>query len=141
MRDNIYMIQRIQSVFLFLAAIVSGVFSSIFDLWKAGQEWMQAEDYKLIYALFIASGILALANIFFFKNRKRQMLFNIINIFMNLVLVGLLIYQLFNLPGDGFASEKGIGLFLPVLSVLLLWLANYSIIKDEKLVKSVDRIR
>lgn len=135
------MIQRIQSVFLFLAAIVSGVFSNIFDLWKAGQEWMQADDYRVIYALFIASGILALGNIFFFKNRKRQMLFNVINIFLNIVLVGLLVYRLFNLPGDGIESEKGIGLFLPILSMLLLWLANRSIIKDEKLVKSIDRIR
>ena len=135
------MIQRIQSVFLFLAAIVSGVFSNMFDLWRSGQEWMQANDYTVIYALFIASGILSLGNIFFFKNRKRQMLFNIINIFMNFVLVGLLVYRLFNLPGDGFASEKGVGLFLPLLSILLLWLANHSIIKDEKLVKSIDRIR
>ncbi|MDO5656526.1 MAG: DUF4293 domain-containing protein [Flavobacteriaceae bacterium] len=135
------MIQRIQSVFLFLAAIVSGVFSHIFDLWRDGQEWMQANDYVLIYALFIGSGIISLANIFFFKNRKRQMLFNIINIFLNFVLVGLLVYRLFNLPGDGFSSEKGVGLFLPLISILLLWLANSSIIKDEKLVKSIDRIR
>lgn len=135
------MIQRIQSIFLFLAALVSGVFSNIFDLWKSGSEWMQANDYTVIYALFIASGILALANIFFFGNRKRQMLFNAINIFLNIVLVGLLVYQLYNLPGEGLSSEKGIGLFLPVISMLLLWLANRSIIKDENLVKSVDRIR
>lgn len=135
------MIQRIQSVFLFLAAIVSGVFSNIFDLWKSGQVWMQANDYVLIYALFIASGILSLGNIFFFRNRKRQMLFNVINIFINLVLVGILVYRLFNLPGDGISSEKGVGLILPVVSIMLLWLANRSIIKDEKLVKSVDRIR
>lgn len=135
------MIQRIQSIFLFLAAIVSGVFSNLFDLWKSGAEWMQANDYTVIYALFIASGILAFINIFFYGNRKRQMLFNIINIFLNIVLVGLLVYQLYNLPGDGLSSEKGIGLFLPILSILLLWLANRGIIKDEKLVKSVDRIR
>lgn len=135
------MIQRIQSIFLFLVAMVAGVFSNLFDLWRVGTEWMQANDYKLIYALFISSGILALLTIFFFKNRKRQMLFNIINIFMNIVLVGLLVYRLFTLPGDGFESEKGIGLFLPLLSIVLLWLANRSIVKDEKLVKSVDRIR
>ena len=135
------MIQRIQSIFLFLVAMVAGVFSNLFDLWRVGTEWMQANDYKLIYALFISSGILALLTIFFFKNRKRKMLFNIINIFMNIVLVGLLVYRLFTLPGDGFESEKGIGLFLPLLSIVLLWLANRSIVKDEKLVKSVDRIR
>lgn len=135
------MIQRIQSIFLLLAAIVSGVLSNIFDLWKSGIEWMQVNDYIYVFALFIASGVLSLVNIFFFKDRKRQMLFNVINIFMNLVLVGLLVFRLYNLPGDGFASEKGVGLFLPLITVVLLWLANRSIIKDEKLVKSVDRIR
>lgn len=102
---------------------------------------MQADDYKVIYALFIASGILSLVNIFFFGNRKRQMLYNVINIFLNIVLVGLLVYRLYTLPGDGISSEKDIGLILPIISILLLWLANRSIIKDEKLVKSVDRIR
>lgn len=135
------MVQRIQSIFLFLVALVAGVFSNIFNLWKDGTEWMQAHDYNLILALFISSGILALLTIFFFENRKRQLLLNIINIFMNIVLVGLLVYRLFTLPGDGIESEKGIGLFLPLLSIILLWLANRFIIKDEKLVKSVDRIR
>lgn len=135
------MIQRIQSIFLFLAALVSGVMIHLFDLWRKGVEWMQADDYKIIYALFIASGILSLINIFFFKNRKRQMLFNFINIFLNIVLVGLLAFRLFNLPGDGFESEKGVGVFLPFISMLLIWLANRSIIKDENLVKSADRFR
>ncbi|MBN3662914.1 MAG: DUF4293 domain-containing protein, partial [Ornithobacterium rhinotracheale] len=36
------MIQRIQSVFLFLAAIVSLVISNVVDLWKQGSEWMQS---------------------------------------------------------------------------------------------------
>lgn len=135
------MIQRIQSVFLFLAAIISGVLSHVFDLWRAGTEWMQVDDYQYIYALFLSSGILSLLNIFLFKNRKRQMLFNGINIFLNIVLVGLLIFRLYNLPGDGLSSEKGIGLFLPIIALLLLWFANRSISKDEKLVKSIDRIR
>lgn len=135
------MIQRIQTVFLFLAAMVSGVLSHVFDLWKTGVEWMQIDDYQYIYALFLASGILSLLNIFLFKNRRRQMLFNGINIFLNIVLVGLLIFRLYNLPGDGLSSEKGIGLFLPIIALLLLWFANRSISKDEKLVKSIDRIR
>lgn len=135
------MIQRIQTVFLFLAAMVSGVLSHVFDLWKTGVEWMQIDDYQYIYALFLSSGILSLLNIFLFKNRRRQMLFNGINIFLNIVLVGLLIFRLYNLPGDGLTSEKGIGLFLPIIALLLLWFANRSISKDEKLVKSIDRIR
>jgi hypothetical protein len=38
-------------------------------------------------------------------------------------------------------SEKGIGMFLPILAILLIVLANKAIKKDEDLVKSVDRLR
>lgn len=135
------MIQRVQSIFLFLAGIVSLVLSHFFDLWRIGVEWMQANDYEVIWALFLSSGILSFIVIFLFRNRRRQIIYNSINILINVVLVGLLIYRLFNLPGEGFASEKGVGVFLPFVTILLLFLANRSIKKDEKLVKSVDRIR
>ncbi|MGQ1936386.1 DUF4293 family protein, partial [Ornithobacterium rhinotracheale] len=84
------MIQRIQSVFLFLAAIVSLVISNVVDLWKQGSEWMQSNDYTLIFAMFLSSGILSFAVIFLYRNRKRQLIYNYINIFLNVVLVGLL---------------------------------------------------
>ncbi|QAR30818.1 DUF4293 family protein [Ornithobacterium rhinotracheale] len=135
------MIQRIQSVFLFLAAMVSLVISNLVDLWKRGAEWMQSNDYTLIFAMFLSSGILSFAVIFLYRNRKRQLIYNYINIFLNVVLVGLLAYDLYNLPGEGIHSQKGIGLILPLISIILLFMANSGIKKDEKLVKSVDRIR
>lgn len=135
------MIQRIQSIFLLIAVVVSGVLSNVFDLWKSGVEWMQANDYYGIFALFLASAVLSLVVIFLYKDRKRQLIFNRINLMLNLVLVGLLVFRLFNLPGDGVSSEKGVGLFLPLVSMVMLVLANRSIKKDEKLVKSIDRIR
>ncbi|AFL98495.1 DUF4293 domain-containing protein [Ornithobacterium rhinotracheale] len=135
------MIQRIQSVFLFLAAIVSLVISNVVDLWKQGSEWMQSNDYTLIFAMFLSSGILSFAVIFLYRNRKRQLIYNYINIFLNVVLVGLLAYDLYNLPGEGINSQKGIGLILPLISIILLFMANSGIKKDEKLVKSIDRIR
>jgi hypothetical protein len=48
---------------------------------------------------------------------------------------------LLSLPGEPANSEKGIGLLLPVFSIVLLALANKAIKKDESLVKSVDRLR
>lgn len=135
------MIQRIQSIFLFLAGIISLVLSNFVDLWKSGTEWMQTNDYVIIFSAFIASGVLSFAVIFLYKNRKRQMIYNYINIVLNVMLVGLLAYRLLNLPGEGIDSEKGIGLILPLFSIILLFLANNSIKKDDKLVKSVDRLR
>ena len=51
------------------------------------------------------------------------------------------VYRLLNLPGAFENAEKGIGLILPVISIVLLVLANKAIKKDEALVKSVDRLR
>ena len=64
-----------------------------------------------------------------------------LNILINLFLLGTLIYLSQTLPGETSVSEKGIGMFLPVIVILLLVIANKAIKKDEDLVKSVDRLR
>ena len=46
-----------------------------------------------------------------------------------------------NLSGETNVSEKGIGILLPIFSIVCLVLANKAIKKDEDLVKSVDRLR
>ena len=61
-------------------------------------------------------------------------------IFINLFLLGILIYLSLTLPGEA-SSEKGIGMFLPIVVILFAFLANKAIKKDEDLVKSVDRLR
>ena len=143
------MIQRIQSVYLLLVALVSGllVFGlSFFNL--------QGETIKLRYflisdnivyqsigGLFIAIAVLALYNIFNYTNRNRQKLLNYFSIFLNVLLFGLLMYIYLNLSGEPIGLMKGIGVFTPWVSIVLLVLANRSIQKDENLVKSVDRIR
>ncbi|HLV23474.1 MAG TPA: DUF4293 domain-containing protein [Moheibacter sp.] len=135
------MIQRKQSVYLFLAAIISGVSTWVADLWKIAQEWIQPEDLLATFLLFGVSGLLSLLTIFLFKNRTMQIRLNNLNIFLNILLIGYLAYGLSNLPGGFSDSEKGIGLLIPFISIALLFIANRFIKKDEKLVKSVDRFR
>ena len=76
-----------------------------------------------------------------FKNRKLQFVLGRLNIILNFILLGLFVYQSLNVSGETLVSEKGIGIFLPILSIVLLVLANKAIKKDEDLVKSVDRLR
>ncbi len=143
------MLQRIQSVFLLLAAIISIGLVFVFPLWKANETDVFAMNtitnmnmlIKPIGILFIISAILSLYTIFKFKNRKLQFVLNRINILLNLLLVGFIVYQTQNLSGETLVSEKGIGSFLPIATVFLLAIANRFIKKDEDLVKSVDRLR
>lgn len=143
------MIQRIQTIYLILASIVSGGLIFIFNLWNTIKEKIfvvdlfskEAITFKVIPFMFIMSAILSLVAIFLFKNRKLQFVIGRIIILINLFLLGLLIYLSLTLSGETSVSEKGIGMFLPILVVLLIVLANKAIKKDEDLVKSVDRLR
>lgn len=135
------MIQRKQSIYLFLAALVSGISTWVADLWKVAREWMQPEDNLATFLLFGVSALLSFLAIFLFKNRLMQMRLNSLNIFLNILLIGYLAYVLSALPGGFSDSEKGIGLLVPFVSIVLLFIANRFIKKDEKLVKSVDRFR
>ncbi|MET3730999.1 DUF4293 domain-containing protein [Moheibacter stercoris] len=135
------MIQRKQSIYLFLAGLVSGVSTWVANLWVIAKEWMQPEDNMITLLLFLISAVLSILTIFLFKNRKSQMRLTTVNIVLNILLIGYLAYSLTNLPGGFSDSEKGIGLFVPFISILLLVIANRFIKKDEELVKSVDRFR
>ncbi len=143
------MIQRIQTIYLLLASIVSGGLIFVFNLWNTIKEKIFVVDLfsrevftlKVIPFMFIMSAILSLVTIFLFKNRKLQFVIGRIIILINLILLGLLIYLSLNLSGETSVSEKGIGMFLPILAILLVVLANKAIKKDEDLIKSVDRLR
>lgn len=142
------MIQRVQSIYLLLIIIFSVGLVFVFKLWETLDSTIFAFDLfadenrlaKLIPVFFSASGIIALISLFKFKNRQLQFVLGRIIILINLFLLGILIYLSLNLPGE-VSSEKGIGMFIPIIVVLFSVLANKAIKKDEDLVKSVDRLR
>ncbi|TRO64018.1 DUF4293 domain-containing protein [Christiangramia sabulilitoris] len=136
------MLQRIQTIYLLLAAITSAGLIFVFDLWKnsAGEE-VYAQDQLIAFGMFLASAAISLVSIFMFKNRKLQFVLGRLNIILNLFLLGVFVYWSLTLPGEMDISEKGIGMFLPIISIVFIVLANKAIKKDEDLVKSVDRLR
>ncbi|WBL21507.1 DUF4293 domain-containing protein [Zunongwangia sp. HRR-M8] len=136
------MLQRIQTVYLLIAAIVSLGLIFLFALWQDAEGGaIYAQDQLTVFIMFIASGLLSLVSIFMFKNRKLQFVLGRINILLNFFLLGVFVYWSLSLPGEMNISEKGIGMFLPIISIVFLVLANKAIKKDEDLVKSVDRLR
>jgi hypothetical protein len=69
------------------------------------------------------------------------MLVGRINFVLNFVALGFLAYWLLILPGEIEFSEKGIGLVIPVISIVFIVLAQKAIKKDDELVKSANRFR
>ncbi|WP_040282539.1 DUF4293 domain-containing protein [Psychroserpens damuponensis] len=136
------MIQRIQTIYLLLSAAVSAGLIFIFHLWTSSEDILvYAKDDYLYLGLFLGSALLSVISIFSFKNRKLQFVLGRLNIILNFILLGFFVYQLLIPPGESHISEKGVGIFIPILSIVLLVLANKAIKKDEDLVKSVDRLR
>ncbi|WP_179348147.1 DUF4293 domain-containing protein [Winogradskyella pacifica] len=136
------MIQRIQTLYLLLAVIISAGLIFVFHLWTDSEGVkVYALDNYLYLGLFLGSALLALTSIFRFKDRKSQFVLGRLNIILNFILLGIFVYQSLSLSGEINISEKGIGILLPIFSIVCLVLANKAIKKDEDLVKSVDRLR
>ena len=136
------MIQRIQTLYLFLAAVISAGLIFVFHLWTNSEaiKVFAVDDYTYL-GMFLGSALLSLISIFNFKHRKSQFMLGRLNIILNFILLGIFVYQSLNLSGETNVSEKGIGILLPIFSIVCLVLANKAIKKDEDLVKSVDRLR
>ena len=137
------MIQRIQTLYLVLSFTITGVLPFVFPLWSTidGKEYLFMQN-QLYVILFGLSTTLSLLSIISFNKRQHQFVIGRLNIILNLILLGLFVYHSLNLSGETPAvSEKGIGMFLPILAIVLLGFANKAIKKDEDLVKSVDRLR
>ncbi len=129
------MLQRIQTVWIFLA-IIGAIF-----LFITGQDFSLFGPVPFISAACVVLVFFGFSAILSYQNRKRQILLNHISIFINALLLGLLAYWLLTLPGGIDFPEKGIELLFPLMSAIFLLLANLAIRKDERLVKSVDRLR
>lgn len=129
------MLQRIQTVWIFLA-ILSAVF-----LFVTGQDISLFGSTPFITIICAVMILVEFFSILSYKNRKRQILLNTISIFINALLLGSLAYWLLTLSGGIQFPEKGIEPFFPFLSMICLFIANVFIRKDDRLVKSVDRLR
>ena len=144
------MIQRIQSIYLFFVVIISGGLIFIIDFSNKTSD-TKTQILDLVFSIdliqkgigisFFITAVLAFISIFLYKNRNKQVVVNSINIVINSILLGLIAYHLLKVSGEINISEKGIWFLIPFISIILLVLANTEIKKDEKLVKSVDRLR
>jgi len=136
------MLQRIQTVYLIISALVIGALYLWFPtIINEANEIIIDKNEPLVLGLIIGSVALAFISILNFKKRQLQFVLNRLNIILNFVLLGVFVYRSLTLSGETLVSEKGIGVLLPIISIVFLVMANKAIKRDEDLVKSVDRLR
>lgn len=129
------MLQRVQTIWIFLA-VLAAVF-----LFVTAQDVIISDQFPVINIACVALVLIGLLSVFSYKNRKRQILLNTISIIINALLIGVLAYWLLNLSGGIQFPEKGIEPVFPLIAMICLCIANVYIKRDERLVKSVDRLR
>ncbi|MEP7264033.1 MAG: DUF4293 domain-containing protein [Bacteroidota bacterium] len=157
------MIQRIQSVILFLA-IICGILVFILPVftftktpefpeytvngWSTSQK--DGNETKELYMnrpLILMNGIviiLTIAVIFMYRNRKRQAKMCHLLMLLQLIFISLLMYDwelAGKLAGEGYEWKIASGMAFLILPVILFLIARFYINKDEALVRSADRLR
>jgi len=151
------MIQRIQTVYLVLAAILlvlcccmplanfeplgmglPAVMYSLVELSKDGTILTYLPS--VLFALVVLAEIATVVAIMGYKNRRSQMRTCSIAMILDLLwIVGYAVIT-FYLKGEN-TFHPCFAACLPVLALILTWLARKAIKKDDDLVRSADRIR
>lgn len=155
------MIQRIQSLYLFLVTVLS--FITLFSPVAGLQHELTATIYQLSYkglmqlsptgsillantwmltAIMAIIPLLSLITIFLFKKRLLQIRLLFFNIVLMAGYYGLMFIYLWQM-GKSLEAEMFIELVsaFPLVNIVLSFMAIRAIGKDEALIKSLNRIR
>ena len=131
------MIQRIQSLYLFVAAISMTLISFKVPVYNLNETLFMAQDDTKIFVLTIVGAIFSLLGLFMFKNRKFQMKLIRLTVLIQMI-IGIRLFMLLNKFEVVLNNTL---LFLMAFSLIALIMAYRGVKKDDDLVRSVDRIR
>ena len=144
------MIQRIQSLFLLLS---SAAFWTEFALPFATTDVASPgvlsdlvyniHDSPVLIGLTVIGGLVTLGAIFLFNNRSLQKRLSYLGIVMAILLPLVTFILIYNeRTGDALGTiNDGLGIYPPIVALIFAVLAGRAIGKDDKLVKSMDRLR
>jgi len=160
----IIMIQRSQTIYLFLAAVAglltfflsfahfvdNGVKLSeyaVFGVFNVQSDLMEMAGPFLFpaWVFSILASIIPVGAILLFKNRPLQLKITRLALLTNLSFIVYLFFAIDAIHTELYGVAVGIlyhaGFYMPVIAIPFLFLAIRGIKKDEALVKSLDRIR
>lgn len=159
------MIQRIQTLFLLLVAIamITAVATPIWLQVNAmGNQYVEMTAWQItiselpqkntlsqssniyIGILALLAAVIAIYSLLQFKNRKKQLMLNMINALLMGLTLGLVVYTSFKTNEDFNPAVSGsfvLGFYAIAFALIMNLVANRFIRKDEMLIRSVDRIR
>lgn len=139
------MIQRIQTIWLFLAALCASL-TYKFPFYTGniiGKDNVQRYEKlvassNFIVLIFTAGLIIgAVAIIFMYKNRKQQMWLTVAALLVSVINLIIYFYEMKRFNSGNMSLTAILSFAIPILLIL----AINGIRKDEKLIRSLDRLR
>jgi hypothetical protein len=146
------MIQRIQTIFLVLMAMVLALIfvfpfasSNIATSGFLSDKKFDVSDNPLLMVLAVVGVLASVVAIFLFKNRIFQLRLNYLAMVAAVLVLIAAIVLFYNEAKMVFDKNQKIsdsfGLYLPFISLVLGYFAAKYIRRDEKVVKDMDRLR
>jgi len=152
------MIQRVQSVFLLLVTVLMvviwikpiGIFVGNFGIFQyallevKGLHPLMLVKFPIwiLAVITIITALISFVSIFLFKKRKLQTIMSVVGIVLMAAFYGVSLAYISTINGQlSSIFHASFIMSMPGISMALLLLAIIFIRKDEKLVKSTDRIR
>ncbi len=149
------MIQRIQSLWLLIASLLSALL--MID-WYTGYVYkadvphglgaivtpLRITDHFPSLLIAVVMIALPLVSIFFFKNRKRQRSLSWLALLTSVAFIAVSLMRIEDFKNAAPMPRNGSyqpGIVVPVVVMVFLFMAINGIKKDERLVKSMDRLR
>jgi len=151
------MIQRIQTLYLIAAAVLSGLLmtgdlmlltnntGTLFSMGFRGLGEADGDPFQPLWPLTVIIAVvplLALTAIFLYRKRSLQMRLTMMILLLSIgtLILGAYYVYMFDRKLDVTMVWKIKSIF-PLVTAILAWLAYRGILKDELLVKSYDRLR
>ena len=158
------MIQRSQTIYLFLAAI-AGLLTFFLPFAHFVENDVKLSEYAAFgvfnvqsdliemtgpflfpaWVFSVLASIIPMVTIFLFRRRPVQLKFTRLALLTNLSFIVYLFFSIDAIHTELCGTEVGIlyhsGFYMPVIAIPFLFLGIRGIKKDEALVKSLDRIR
>ena len=129
------MIQRFQTLFMSFSIVSLVVIIVNFPILKNNADNFYIENFPIIKYIMLSSIFLTTFSIFQYKNLKRQRL--LVSFSRLIVTIGIiLIIVLYKKDYD-----LELGFYLLLTPFIFLLISDFLIKKDQKLIKSADRIR
>ncbi len=154
------MLQRVQTVYLFIVFIFSLLFvnlplahfpaesltplriithSHFFALADLEGAWLGV----LLIILFALSALLTIYTTFLYKKRLQQIRIGKLNMILHAAMVLATFFFIDHIRSQANDTDfsYGVAVLFPIISMILLLMANRAIRRDEELVRSADRFR